>query len=108
MLYLGDETTHNQSLGGFDVTTTFSPLEYVLDMDGSDNRACMASAQPDKPVKVRVRHEQDASAQPLFATLSLDGEEYWLEVTTPDGQKDSFNCGNYKELLALIEAEKPD
>ena len=86
------------------MTTTFSPLEYVLDMDDSYNRACTASAKPDQPVKVCVRHEQDASAQPLFATLSLDGEEYWLEITTPDGQTDFFNCGNYQERLALIEA----
>ena len=90
------------------MTTTFDPLEYVLDMDKSCNRARMASAKPGKPVEVRVRHEQDASAQPLFATLSLDGEEYWLEITMPDGQTDSFNCGNYKKLLGLIEDCKPD
>ena len=89
-------------------TTLFNPLEYVLDLDDRYNRARMASAKPDKPVKVRVRHEQDASAQPLLATLSLNGEQYKLEVTTPDGQKDAFDCGNYKELLALIEDHKPD
>ena len=86
--------------------TTFDPLDYVLDFKDRHNCSCMESVKPGKPIGIRVRHELDASAPPLLATLSLDGEEYNVEVTTPDGKKGTFG-GYYKLLRSYIGDHKP-
>lgn len=69
--------------------TTFEPLDYVFDFSDRHNCSCIESAEPGKPMRVRVRHAQDATAPTLVATLtrSLDGEQYSVEVITPDGKR---------------------
>ena len=86
--------------------TTFDPLDYIPDYSDRHNCSCIESAKHGKPIRVRVRPEQDASAQSLLATLSLDGERYKVEVTTPEGKTDSFG-GDYKDLLSYIRDHKP-
>ena len=88
--------------------TTFEPLDYVLDFSDRHNCSCIESAEPGRPMRVRVRHAQDATAPTLVATLtrSLDSEQYSVEVITPDGKKDSFGS-DYKGLLRYIGDHKP-
>ena len=75
---------------------------YVLDLRHSLNRATIESAERSKAVHVLVRPYDDENAAPIGATgtLSDNGEEFFVLVSTAAGTQ--THTWNYDWLLNAI------
>jgi hypothetical protein len=65
---------------------------YTVDFRDSANCSRIESVQPGEAIQVLVRPERGTSAAPILAkgTRSQDGTTFMIEVTTADGQQQSF------------------
>ena len=80
----------------------FKSPTYVLDLRKSFNRATIESAKPNKEIKILVRPEEDALAEPIAATgkLSEDGTVFHVVVVTTAGQQShSWNWSTLQEAI---------
>ena len=79
------------------------PLDYVLDLGNSANCLAIESATPGEALTVLVYPEGDPSANRIYAMgmLSPNGQWFVVDVTTPDGEHDSYPL-NYQELKRTI------
>ena len=79
------------------------PRDYVLDLGHRANCACIENAAPGEALKVLVYPVLDPSAERILAigTLSPNSQWFIVDVTTPDGDHDSYSL-NYRELKRTI------
>lgn len=82
---------------------SFGPLDYVLDLGDRANCSGIERATPGEAFTVLVYPEDDPSAKRIEAMgmLSPNGQWFVVDVTTPDGQHDSYPL-DYRELNRTI------
>ena len=81
-------------------TADFEYPCYVLDLRQSLNCATIESASRSKPFRVLVRPEDDENAAPIPATgtLSDNGEEFLVVVSTDAGTQTCWRRPNFEPL----------
>jgi len=79
------------------------PLDYVLDLEDRANCSGIESATPGEAFTVLAYPEADPSAKRIHAMGMLSPNSQWfiVDVTTPDGEHDSYPL-NYRELKRTI------
>lgn len=84
------------------------PLDYVLDLEDAANCSSIERATSGEVFPVLVFPEGDPSAPRIHAMgmLSPNGQWFIVDVTTPDGEHDSYPL-NYRELKRTISICKP-
>ncbi len=82
----------------------FESPTYVLDLRNSLNRSTIASAKPNKEIRVLLRPDGDTSAKPIAATgkLSEDGTVFHVVVVTSAGRQS--HTWDWSTLLDAISA----
>lgn len=81
----------------------YGPLDYILDLGDPATCSAIGGAMPGEAFTVLVYPESDLSAKRILAlgTLSPNGQWLIVDVTTPDGQHDSYPL-KYQELKRTI------
>ena len=81
----------------------FESPTYALDLRHRSNCLSIASAKPGQEIRVLVRPEDDATAQPIVATgtLSNDGTSFSVVVMGEDGAQQTHDLC-YRDLLKAL------
>ena len=81
----------------------FGPLDYVLDLGQKANCSGIEGARPGEAFKILVYPERDPSAERIQAMGTLSSNRQWfiVEITTPDGEHDSYPL-DFRELKRII------